>query len=174
MLEWDTFEQEVRDRFTHMMQRPGFQNDPMIYNQPNRYTTEQVMCGNESGVVGRFQQHDGHVMTMVLQHMRSAVGNKSLRFGDWRPPGAGGPSFYPGLSIYNDVGENFPAHLLVVGEVTTPWTINLRGSRSAYVDLMNPQKLAYERIVGTLSSCMNLEEISRLTIASLQDKWQTI
>ena len=147
MLEWGTFEQEVRETFRRMVTQPGFQNEIMVFNQPDRYTNEQVMCGNEIGVVGRFQRHIGRVMTMVLQNMRSAVGNKSLRFGDWRNPG--GPSFYPDLSIYNDIGEHFPAHLLVVGEAKTPWTMDLENARNLYVTHPTPAARSnWERIVG--------------------------
>ena len=43
-------------------------------------TSEHVRCATETGVVGRFQQHVGHVMTCVGESLNPPM---HVYFGDW-------------------------------------------------------------------------------------------
>lgn len=116
----------------------------------------QVVCANEIGVVGRFHEHIGQVMTCVGRDV-----GMQLRFGDWYRPGAGGKAdvticggYFPICNLLDTEGNTtfyscyiegihlrFNVSLMaltrysvtrqgwrasVAGEVKTPWTIGLQ------------------------------------------------
>lgn len=56
----------------------------LAFSQPLDMSTDQVVCANEIGVVGRFHQHIGQVMTCVGRDL-----GMQLRFGDWHNAGNG-------------------------------------------------------------------------------------
>lgn len=71
-----------------------------------------MKCAIEGGVVGRFEQQVGHVMTCVGLDLEM-----KLYFGDYY----GSHETIPDLTIWD---ENTQA--LVAGEAKTPWTLDLR------------------------------------------------
>ncbi|KAL9024857.1 MAG: hypothetical protein Q9196_006209 [Gyalolechia fulgens] len=73
---------------------------------------ERVKCANEIGVVGRFQQQVGHVMTAVGEDL-----GMRLSFGDWY---ARQSDSVPDITIWGP--DNTP---MVVGEAKTPWTLKI-------------------------------------------------
>ncbi|KAL8949739.1 MAG: hypothetical protein Q9222_004185 [Ikaeria aurantiellina] len=75
---------------------------------------EIVRCANETGVVGRFQQQVGHVMS----HVGLDLG-MHLYFGDWHDKS----HLVPDLTIWTDEGDNSVPK--VCGEMKTPWTLEL-------------------------------------------------
>ncbi|KAL8848577.1 MAG: hypothetical protein Q9221_006410 [Calogaya cf. arnoldii] len=109
---WVTFEAEVR-RNTEGVTWP---NRTLMWRANNSTDREHVRCANETGVVGRFQQHIGHVMTCVGEDLAPPM---YVYFGDWCYGGAG---TVPDLTIWSADAMPEP---LVVGEVKTPWTLNL-------------------------------------------------
>ena len=56
----------------------------IAFRQPEDMAEDQVICANETGVVGRFQQHIGQVMTCVGHDV-----GMNLHFGDWHLSGQG-------------------------------------------------------------------------------------
>lgn len=108
---WKDFEQDVRATFnTHTWSS----TELAWKNNPAPLDSDNVRCGNETGVVGRFQQHIGQVMTTVGLH----TGMK-LYFGDWH---SRQPYLVPDLTIWDES----ELESLVVGEAKTPWTVHLR------------------------------------------------
>lgn len=73
---------------------------------------EQKLCATENGVVGRFQQNIGQVMTCVGMDV-----GMNLRFGDWH----GSRHTKPDITIWD--GNN---QAIVAGELKTPWKTTLR------------------------------------------------
>ncbi|KAL8944839.1 MAG: hypothetical protein Q9211_000446 [Gyalolechia sp. 1 TL-2023] len=116
MAKWETFEKEVRATFDN----EAWPTHAITWRHPHDrlqeyfsiFTVERVKCANEIGVVGRFQQQVGHVMTAVGEDL-----GMDLSFGDWyaRPS-----KLVPDITIW---GPNKTP--MVVGEVKTPWTLNI-------------------------------------------------
>ncbi|KAL8743400.1 MAG: hypothetical protein Q9184_008120, partial [Pyrenodesmia sp. 2 TL-2023] len=108
MAEWTNFEMEVRMNF---LTQPWGPHAITFEGTADMFNREQVMCANETGVVGRFHQQVGHVMTCV-----GLDTGMRLYFGDWH----GESHAIPDLTIWNQAQQP-----LVTGEAKTPWTVNL-------------------------------------------------
>lgn len=77
-------------------------------------SNEHVVCGDETGVQGRFQNNVGQVISAALR-----AAGQSVAFGDYKasPPSLGLGQKVPDVVCFSTI----PASLLVVGEVKTPW-----------------------------------------------------
>ncbi|KAL9594117.1 MAG: hypothetical protein Q9219_007207 [cf. Caloplaca sp. 3 TL-2023] len=107
---WHDFEKEVRDTTRQHI----WPTNPLTHETQNSLlNSEQAQCGNEIGVVGRFQQHIGQVMTCV-----GLASGMALRFGTWHGETDAG---IPDITIWGPNG----ADAFAIGEVKTPWTRKL-------------------------------------------------
>ncbi|KAI4221283.1 MAG: hypothetical protein L6R36_007013 [Xanthoria steineri] len=101
----------------------------IMWRADNHTDSEHVRCANETGVVGRFQQQIGHVMTCVGSDLDPDM---HLYFPDWWDEGAK----VPDLTVWS--ANTRP---LIVGEVKTPWTLDLE-------DIMSHEPHRGQRFVG--------------------------
>ncbi len=115
---WTQFESQVRENFITLQPHLVQNILSVCATQPrhNDVCFEQLLCGDESTVAARFNQHVGHVMTSVVQEL-----GVDSRFGDSRCSlGVERVRSVPDFAFIDRNGQ-----ALLIGEAKTPWIHNL-------------------------------------------------
>jgi hypothetical protein len=80
-------------------------------------TEEQILAGNEAGIVARFNQNLGVPVTKIMQQISELQG---IRFGDAQSSLSHNNRLLPDVIVLNDVNKN----VRLTGEVKPFWLLN--------------------------------------------------
>ncbi|KZF26200.1 hypothetical protein L228DRAFT_242633 [Xylona heveae TC161] len=142
LVHWTAFENEVRSTF----RSTPWSAEILGYAAQNRQSSldrEQIICGDESSIVGRFNQHVGQVMGSVFRTL-----DISLWFGDYRAS----PDVSMGGDTPDIVVMDGDGLLKLVGEAKTPWRHNIAST------MLQPQE-RLRRYLGQISRYMYIAKI---------------